>query len=164
MFRIARVSCVLGCLGLLSPALGWAVSGDRPVEAPPFASTPAEPAAPPLAPRKAAPPVLELTLPSPPRRPDLSGFAAGTAGTAGTAELVRAPDFDVPPGPPDLLGVVPLPDAVDPFPGHAAQPFGGVLPNDRRHPRGGATTPEPTTGLLLLLGLVGLERIGRPRS
>ena len=158
MFRIARVSCALGCLGLLSPGLGWAVSGDRPVEAPPFASTPAEPVAPPLAPRKVAPPVLELTLPSPLRRPDLSGF------TVGTAEPVSVPGFDVPPGPPDLLGVVPLPDAVDPFPGHAAQPFGGVRPNDRR-PRGdGATTPEPTTGLLLLLGLVGLERIGRPRS
>lgn len=156
MFRVARVCCVLGCLGLLSPALGWAVSGNRPVEAPPLASTPAEPVAPPLAPREGAPPVLQLTLPIPPRRPEFSGL------TAATVELVRAPDFDVPLGPPDLRRSVPLPDAVDPFPGHAAQPFGGAPPDDRD--RRGVTTPEPTTGLLLLLGLVGLERIGRPRS
>jgi hypothetical protein len=155
MTRIARVCCALGCLGLLSPALGWTISGDRRVDAPPLASTPAEPVAPPLARGEVAPPVLEPTPPSP-QRPDLSGFAAGTA--AG----VSVPDFDVPLGPLDLLGSALLPDAVDLHAGRAARRFGDAPPDDRD--RRGATTPEPTTGLLLLLGLVGLERIGRPRS
>ena len=75
---------------------------------------------------------------------------------------VSVPGFDVPLGPLDLLGSVPLPDAVEPHAGRAARRFGEAPPDDRD--RRGAATPEPTTELLLLLGLVGLERIGRPRS
>jgi hypothetical protein len=75
---------------------------------------------------------------------------------------LSVPSFGVPLGLLDLLGSVPLPDAVDPHAGRAARRFGDAPPDDPG--RRGAATPEPTTGLLLLLGLVGLERIGCPRS
>lgn len=153
MFRLARVCCFVACLGFFSSTTGNAASSRPRLQAPPLASTPAMPMAPPIAPRGLAPPVLKLTLPTPHLdAPSVLG-ALGSQNGAG-------PSLGVPPGPPDLTDFVDLPGAVNPFPGHAAQPFGGTPPEDQGPP----VVPEPTTSLLMLLGLGGLARVGRPRA
>ncbi|HEY5656716.1 MAG TPA: PEP-CTERM sorting domain-containing protein [Myxococcota bacterium] len=155
MLRVAPLWCALGCLVLLLPAAIGAVPGDRPVQAPPLADIPAEPAAPPLTPREGAPPVLELTLPSPPR-PEVPGPSPVASGAGAHVKLL------LPPGPPDLLAIVRLPTAVDPFPGRGARPFGGSPPASSGQPS--FVTPEPATALLMSLGLFGLARLGRRRA
>ena len=69
------------------------------------------------------------------------------------------PSADHPAGPPDLIGVVDLPDAAADVVLGLAPPFGGELGGGHASEVAAGLTvvavPEPTTALLLLLGLSG---------
>ncbi|MDH3519095.1 MAG: PEP-CTERM sorting domain-containing protein [Myxococcales bacterium] len=158
------------CAGLLTVfiALSTASSGratisdPQPANAPPLASTPADPSVPPLVPQDgAAPPVLALELPGSRAglmlRGILAVFSAAPLGGASGVRLL------VPPGPPDLIGLVNLPAPVSLFPGRGARPFGGSPPSAPPDGDSGVV-PEPQTAVLVLLGLSGLAVAGRKRS
>ena len=72
--------------------------------------------------------------------------------------LIRFPDLLESLG----LGVgLDLPDAVSPFRGKGARPFGGTPPGTSAgNP---SPVPEPGTALLMMLGLGGLAVAGRAR-
>ena len=139
-----RVFCVSLLLGFLAPEPSLAVTTGRPEISHPLSMTPAEPETPPDVPVEGAPPVLDLTLPEPQSRLADLPDAASDSG-----------------GPPDLTGTVDLPDAVSPFRGKGARPFGGTPPGTSA---GDASpVPEPGTALLMMLGLGGLVLAGRAR-
>jgi hypothetical protein len=139
-----RVFCSSLLIGFLAPGLGLAVTTGHPEIPHPLSTTPAEPEAPPDVPVEGAPPVLNLTLPEP--RSEFADLpdAASDSG-----------------GPPDLTGTVDLPDAVSPFRGKGARPFGGTPPGTSAG--NSSPVPEPGTALLMMLGLGGLAVAGRAR-
>jgi len=138
-------------LGFLAPATALAVPLGPPLATPPQPTVPLGPVdidGPPAGPPVAAPPI-ELTLPDPPK-PELPDVAVDRGGPPDPL-----PGDGAPGGLPDLTGVVELPEGADHLLG-LAPPFGGDLPDGANAGSHAAPVPEPTTGLLLLLGLLGL--------
>ncbi len=129
-----------------------ALAAGAPFATPPHPDVPLGPpeiVGPPEAPPVAAPPI-DLVLPDPaPHAPPGIDVPQGPPDPLPSAEHPVAP--------PDLVGVVDLPDAADVVLG-LAPPFGGELGGGHAHEAAGLTVvavPEPTPALLLLLGLSG---------
>jgi hypothetical protein len=118
-------------------------------------SVPAQPDAPPTLPVIGSPPVLTLRLPLPPA-PQVAVLPTPT----GTPIDLGEPPFDPPAGLPDLTGVVDLPPSADRV-FDLAPPFGADFPSPAA--ASGRVVPEPTTGLLVMAGLIGLALNGRRR-
>ena len=121
-----------------------------PLETPPAPNVPLGPveigAPPEVTPPVAAPPIV-LTLPEPGHGPSVVFDVP-----QGPPDPLPIPEDKPPQGFPDLAGEVDLPDQAAAIVAEHAPPFGASFPAESRI----AIVPEPTTALLLLLGLSGL--------
>jgi len=98
-----------------------------------------------------APPVLDITLPAPPPQAGIPSVPPGMPGE------VTGPPFGPPKGIPDLTEIVDLPPEAERVLA-LAPPFGAPLP---RGVAGRLTAvPEPSTAVLLVLGLIAIT-VGR---
>ncbi len=132
------------------PAGAFAIGLGPPLATPPSPGVPLGPVdidGPPESPPVAAPPI-DLTLPIPHGQPLVDLIAVEQGGPP------DPPPPETPAGPPNLVGVVDLPDGAAEHVYDHAPPFGGALP-PQAHGRV-APVPEPSTALLLVAGLTGL--------
>jgi hypothetical protein len=154
-------SLVLSVLASAIPAAAFAAG--PPFATPPIPDVPLGPVAidaPPAEHPPVAAPPFEIALPEP-----------GAGVPQGPPDPLPNADLDVPQGPPDplpgspsgppdLLGVVDIPENAAELVQEYAPPFGGVPGGDDHAVEGFrfsvVVVPEPSTVLLLALGLAGL--------
>lgn len=145
-------SLLLVSFAVVIPAGAHATGLGPPLGTPPVPEVPLGPVdidGPPPSPPPVAAPPIDLTLPSPDRGPGLDVISVEQGGPPDPL-----PPLGTPAGPPDLVGVVDLPDgAIDHVLEHAP-PFGGQLPSQAQGRV--MPIPEPSTALLVLVGLTGL--------
>jgi hypothetical protein len=151
-------SLLLVSFAVVIPAGANATGFGPPLITPPSPEVPLGPVdidGPPQSPPPVAAPPFDLTLPSPGGALGLDLIAVEHGGPPDPL-----PPQGTPAGPPDLVGVVELPDgAVDHVVDHAP-PFGGDLPPQAHSSV--APIPEPSSALLVLAGLTGLALRRRP--